>query len=548
MQNFEYKFSKKQLTLSTILNQESEPLDASAITKQLQQSEYSNLEVQIDNIAKFVKSANIKLADIKKNKLPPKPIETIAAKAVDAMISISIDKEKMSVEAQVTTPIGGIHIDLAVIKKTCINSGVRYGLKSSLIKELLTLCKEAEPGTLVTHEIAKGLHEVNGNNAYLTPLVELFSESFRNPKEQADGSVDLKDLGNIDTVTQDQPVLEKIPYTSGTEGMNVFGESIPAIPGKDIKLPLNPSVKVSPDNPNLLLANKEGLVRFDGKELVIDDVFMLPELDPQKGHVKFKGSVVIQGDVSPDMKLTATGDVVIGGFVESAVIKCGGELTILSGASGRIEEDKTNGQHYTCILQSGGQINLDFANQCEITAKTLVNVKRQVSHCIITANSLKVGQGKKPKGQITGGRFLLCKTLEAGTIGTESNVATDISMNRTYDIFINKEIELADWIQEMVTRRENLEVSYNSTMDPNKKLELEPQLTMLQSKIERYTGYRAELIKKRREYMDNVFVKVNTKLYPKVSFFMTDNAVISEEKGPSVIKIDDFELKILPLI
>ena len=107
---------------------------------------------------------------------------------------------------------------------------------------------------------------------------------------------------------------------------------------------------------------------------------------------------------------------------------------------------------------------------------------------------------------------------------------------------------MADWIQEMVTRRENLEVSYNSTMDPNKKLELEPQLTMLQSKIERYTSYRAELIKKRREYMDNVFVKVNTKLYPKVSFFMTDNAVISEEKGPSVIKIDDFELKILPLI
>ncbi|MDU0114408.1 hypothetical protein RT723_15705 [Psychrosphaera aquimarina] len=117
MQNFEYKFSKKQLTLSTILNQESEPLDASVITKQLQHSEYSNLEVQIDNIAKFVKSANIKLADIKKNKLPPKPIETIAAKAADAMISISIDKEKMSVEAQVTTPIGGIHIDLAVIKK-----------------------------------------------------------------------------------------------------------------------------------------------------------------------------------------------------------------------------------------------------------------------------------------------------------------------------------------------------------------------------------------------------------------------------------------------
>lgn len=547
MLNFEYTFSNKQLTLTTSLDQSSEELNVVTITEQLQKSEYSNFEILSHNIEKFVKVANVELAEIKKNKFPAKLLSVVVANAVDAMLSISIDQEKMSLEAQVTTALGGTHITLELIKQTCIDAGVRYGLKSSLIDELLNLCKSAAPGSLITHIIAKGLPSVNGDNAYLKPQVELFSESFRNPKQKADGSVDLKDLGNIDTVSQEQPVLEKIPYTTGIAGRNVFGETIPASIGKDIKLPLNLSVKVSTDNPNLLVAAKDGLVRFDGKELIIDDIFMLPELDPKKGHVKFKGSVVIKGDVSPDMKLNATGDVIIGGFVESAIIKCGGELTILSGASGRVDEDKTNDHTYTCILQSGGQINLDFANQCEITAKTIVNIKRQISHCHVTANSLKVGQGKKPNGQISGGRFLLCKTLETGTIGTESNVATDISMNRTYDIFINKEIELADWIQEMVTRREKLEVSYNSIMDPNKKLELEPQLTILQSKIERYTGYRAELIKKRREYMDEVYVKVNSKLYPKVTFFFTDNAIISEEKGPSVIKVDNFELKILPL-
>jgi uncharacterized protein (DUF342 family) len=546
MLNFQYKFVDKKLALTVTFDHSSEELTDSAVIENVQKSEYSSLELLHHEISNFVKIVNIELADIKKNHKPEKSLTTTIANGLNAKISVSISDDKMEVEAEVTTPIGGEHVNLEIIKQLCIDTGVRYGLKSSLISELLEQCELAAPGANVKYIIAKGLAPVNGKNAKLKPLVEPFSESLRTPQEREDGTVDLKDLGNIDTISAGTPVLEKVSLTLGSKGMNVFGEYIEAEPGNDVKFFMNPTLVESPNNPNLILAAHDGLARFDGKEMIIDDVFVLPELDPKKGHIKFKGSVVIHGDVSPDMHLTATGDVMIGGFVESAVIKCGGELTILSGASGRIDEHAT-GKHYTCILQAAGQINLDFANQCEITSKTLVNVKRQLTHCYVEAKTAVVGQGDRPNGQISGGHFLLCKTLEAGTIGTESNVPTEISMNRTYDIFIKKEVELADWIQEMISRRDTLEEEHHSLLDSDKKQKLESNIKTVQKKIDKYTGYRTELIRKRRDYMDEVWVKVNKRLYPKVTFHITNHAIISEEKGPSEIKLDEFEVKVLPL-
>ena len=547
LQNFEYKFNEKQLTLIVTLTKDTVELEESVIIQQIQHSEYSSLSILYEHIKIFVKSANTKLADIKKDTLADSTVNAVVAKTIDAKINIILAEDKMSVLAQVTTAIGGKLLDLQTIKQTCLDAGVRYGLKSSLIDELLLKCKNSEPGSSIEFTIVRGMSVIHGEDAYLKPRVALFSDACRTPKVDSDGRADLKDLGNIETAMVNQAVLEKIPLIIGKEGIDIYGDKIPPYVGKDINFSINDSVSVNPKNPNILLASKSGLVRFDGKTLIIDDVFTLPELDPKKGHIKFKGSVIIQGDVSPDMHLTATGDVFIGGFVESAIIKCGGELTIISGASGRLLEGPKNDHHYSCVLQSGGQINLTFANQCEITAKTIVSVKKQLSHCNVEANSVVVGQGDRPSGLITGCRLFLCKTLEAGVIGTESDVRTDISMNRTYDIFINKEIELADWIHEIVYRLENVENDYNNTIDLDKKHELESALTKLQSKVEKYTGYRNALISKRREYMDMVSVTANSRLYANVSVVVAEHSLITKvEKGPSVIKIEDHEFKVQP--
>lgn len=549
MQNFEYQFSHKQLTLVVTLEKSSSEIKESDVVEHIKQSKYAALSILNEKVKALVKTANTELSDVKKGKRPNSEVKGTVAKAVDAHIKIVTASDKMSVEAHVTTAMGGEKLNLETIKQACIDTGIRYGLKSSLIDELLTKCQQATPGSVVSQVIVKGLAVIQGKDAHFEPRVQLFSELFRTPKVNADGRVDLKDLGSIETVPDNTFVLEKVPLTDGVEGIDVYGDKIQPTPGKDANFVLNESVKVNPDNPNSLFSAREGLARFDGKEMIIDDTFILPELDPKKGHIKFKGSVIIQGDVSPEMHLAATGDVLIGGFVESAVIKCGGELTILSGASGRLIEGPKNDHHYTCTLQSGGQINLEFANQCEITAKSLVNIKRQLTHCNVEANSVVVGQGDRPNGQISGGHFFLCKTLEAGTIGTESDVHTDISMNRTYDIFIKKEQELSDWIQEMVNRFEKVEMEFNGIVDPVKKAELEPELTKLQSKIEKYSGYRTALISKRREYMAEVSVKANTKLHPKVAFFITDHKITNEtEKGPTIIQLEEYELKMTPLV
>jgi len=69
LQNFEYKFNDKQLTLIVTLTKDSEALEESVIVKQIANSEYSSLSILHEHIKSFVLTANTKLSSIKKDKL-----------------------------------------------------------------------------------------------------------------------------------------------------------------------------------------------------------------------------------------------------------------------------------------------------------------------------------------------------------------------------------------------------------------------------------------------------------------------------------------------
>jgi len=556
LQNLRFEVENKNVLLVADVSAETSGLAERDISQFVKSSPYSKLELDKTQIKAFISDCLLAKEQAEEEDEPQR-LQAVIGQVQDAELSVSISKDKMSVEAEVYTPIGGAPLTLDKVKTACIDGGVRFGLKGQLIEQLLAACERAEPGSVIKGQVAQGQPAEKGKNATLKPLVKLFSETMRKPKELQDGSVDLRDLGNIETVEVGQPILEKVPLTEGKNGRDVLGEKIAPEPGKDTELQASESTLIDEKNPNILKANKAGLVRFNGQLMEVDDVLVYKQLDPKQGHVKFKGSVVIRGDVSPDMKLVATGDVVIGGFVECASIKCGGELSILSGASGRVIDDKNgdgNGQNsksthkYSCELISGEQINLAFANQCEITAKHLVNVKKQISHCHVEAESMIVGAGPKPNGQISGGRYYLCKGLSAGIIGTESNVHCDISMNRTYDIFMVKEAELSSWVDTLEERMSALDNEYNRVMDPAVKAQIQRKKDKLQLKLKKYSGYRSALMAKRREYMEAVQINVTNKLFPKVTFYIADRVLLTDsQKGPSQVHVQDFELLIEPL-
>ncbi len=521
------------------------------LNKALRQSDFAALDLDDELVENLVTSCEMELAMLEEGD-QSLPLPFSVGNTADATVKVTIPKDQMTADVEIIKEIGGKPTNFEKIKQACLDAGVRFGLKNSLMESLLSAYAKAGMGEEIIGTVAKGTAAEDGQNTYFKPLVNLFAEKVRKPRENDDGSVDLRDLGQIETVEQGTPILEKIPFTLGKNGRNVLGDKLPAMPGKDNDIVVSPTTELDQENPNILLAKQTGMVRFNGQVMEVDDVVVYKELTPREGHIKFKGSVIIKGDVSPDMKIFATGDIVVGGFVESASIKCGGELNLMSGASGRLLDEKEQnelGFKYNCQLVAGGSINMAFANQCEVTAKNNVNVKKQISHCNVEADAMTVGVGDKPRGQITGGRYYLCKMLKAGIIGTESNVHCDVSMNRTYDIFMVKEAELVTWIDTLQERYDKEEAEFNRVMDPEIKRQAEQKMNLIGAKIAKYNGHKSALMAKRREYMERVNVELHQRLHPKVTFYVADRVVlIDETKGPSRAHIVDYELIIEPLI
>jgi uncharacterized protein (DUF342 family) len=501
--------------------------------------------VKKESLLDLVDSINELVMEIKNGVNQPRKFTRDFAEIKDAVVTIKVSADKMSAKAQVEMPWGGKIASVDDIKKACKSKSVSFGLKRSRVEALLENSFDAHPGEIFESVIAIGKEPKHGKNAKFKPLVELFSDKIRKPTEMADGKVDLKDLGDIDTVKPGEKIYQKTPLTAGVDGRNVLGDTLKANPGKDVRMEVSSGTLIDPENENILLANKEGLARLIDNRMEVDDVYTLTELTPKQGHVRFNGTVIVLGDVSPEMKIIASGDVLISGFVESASIRCRGELTVLSGASGKSLDEEVDGRKNNCLLESGNRVNVAFANHVDIVAKRDVFIHKQISHCNVSASSIVVGKGRLPRGKIIGGHYHISKYIEAGHLGAPSDTVTHISMNRTYDVFKQKEDNFWQQIEELQEKLELLQGNMPSLVGGAQKKAAKAEMVQLENKINKTINYRKTLGQRRREYMENVVVKVNHTLYGGLYFdFGSKGITNTVRKGPSTVRLEDFQLVI----
>ena len=547
MEDLTFIREDNQIVLVVACHSETKALTEDGINKAFEHSEFYNTCLMHELISEIISLGNEFISEVKDEVSPPGEFTHQIATVRDGFVTISVAADRMSARAKIEVPWGGKPVNMDDIKKECVNTGVSFGVKRSKVEALLQKTFDAEPGDIIEDTIAFGKDPKHGKNAFFKPMVELFSDKIRKPLEIEGGKVDLKDLGDIETVKPGEKIYRKFPPTPGTPGKNVLGELLAPTPGKDAKLETSSGTVIDENDENVLLAKREGLARLIEHRMEVDDVYSLPELTPKQGHVKFNGSVMIAGDVSPEMKIVATGDVIIGGFVEQASIRCRGELTIISGASGKPLNDRVNSRQFNCLLESGNRVNLAFANQVDIVAKRDVFVHKQLSHCNVKAASMKVGQGLIPRGKLIGGSHLLSKGLQVGKLGALSNTPTVISLNRSYEVFRQKEDQLWSKIEPHMERLEELKSQLKGVMNDAQKAEVKEQILELQNRITKMTLLRKNFIQRRRDYMGRIQVEVNETLYGGLTFEIGDKTKINErERGPSIIRLDEYQLEIEP--
>lgn len=136
-------------------------------------------------------------------------------------------------------------------------------------------------------------------------------------------AIDFRELNHFQTVSAGQVIGTRIPAVSGEDGVNVFGDVMPAKPVKDIVIRTGKNAEVVGNDVVAKISGKPTL-NWRGRHIKIDvhhELVHRGEVDLGSGNIRFEGDVSIKGNVHATMFVGASGNVQIEGTVTKAMIQ-----------------------------------------------------------------------------------------------------------------------------------------------------------------------------------------------------------------------------------
>ncbi|MBU2926422.1 FapA family protein [Colwellia sp. 1_MG-2023] len=529
------------------------------ILELIEQSEYSRLHINIANIKNAISELNDVLKPLQSGKFG-REITYQVLERIDATISVSIDSDQMAASAEITTAQGGKNLSAKAILEAAQASGVNKGFSKEQLVKLAQLAAKEKPLSLVSLQIATGKQAIKGKDAVIKPLVESAQSRILRPKQRNDGSVDMRDLGDIICVKVGEPLAEKIPHTLGENGYTVTAAPLIAEPGNDITLVAGDGTEISSTNKNILVSQRVGLPKMIPNGMEVDEVYRVKNVTVGSGNINFTGGVIIEGDVNEGMKVIASGDITVGGCVESAMIESGGDVTISGGIIGHkhdVEATKITDVKMSVSVNSKGNLYAKYCQYAQISCSKDIRIEKQLLHSLINVNgNLKVGSEDHANGVLIGGYIKAGKNVSAGSIGATAGNNTIIS----FENIINK---LNDKMQDIESRLQfenDKTTELKTASDKLKQLPKSPANTEMLSKVISTYQFHAkrmgEILFEKEEhenivqaYMESVSIEATDKLYHGVQFILGDiNDRTRKEYGPSKMNYKDRKIHIDPIV
>lgn len=226
------------------------------------------------------------------------------------------------------------------------------------------------------------------------------------PKEDEHGFVDYKDLGFIRNIRKNEVIAQITAPTPGTDGTDVRGVIMRAIPGKKASYNIGKGTTLSEDGLSIIAA-VDGHIYFSGNAFCVDDaVTVSGDVDASIGNIDFIGDVIVKGEVQEGFSIISEKNITVGGNVTKSTIKAGGNITIKKGS-------------INSALTAGGNIACQFAEYSNLDAQGDVKVNDFVVcdvHCggDLTAKSL------------SGGTYTVIGDTEVKYLGTKTYAPTEV--------------------------------------------------------------------------------------------------------------------------
>lgn len=260
----------------------------------------------------------------------------------------------------------------------------------------------------VDHVVACGRPPVEGRDGEFTWSPELKQATAHWTE---DAPVDFYNLCSIITVEADMVIGTLSAPVPGVAGVDVHGRSIPPQAAPKA-VTVRDSVRLADDG-TTALANVAGRVVSEHQELYIKEVVEIPgDVDFSTGNLNLTTDAIVRGTVRDLFTVKSSKNFTVGGAIEAATLEVAGTVTVRGGIL-------TRGRGK---VETGGEIVGKFCDEAQLHAAGDIHIAKEAMNSRIHTDSrLLVRQGA-----VIGGRVYARRGVEAHTLGSEANVATEI--------------------------------------------------------------------------------------------------------------------------
>lgn len=334
-------------------------------------------------------------------------INSMQSLPLEPRIRVRIRRDRMEARIDITTPEDVPTVTMSQLIEKLNSAGVVYGVDVQVLESLTQI----RSGSDIL--FAQGNPPCDGSNAFLKYHID--SDSQGRPVEMDDGRVDFKENNSFLCVEEGQLLVEKIPATPGTPGIDVFGLPIPAKPGKDIPMPVGKNV-INVDDWRLYAAIDGHLHIFLNKRINVIPVIVIDgDVDYSTGNIEFRGSVIVRGSVQPDFSVKAGGNVEVCGSICGGMVEAN-NIIIHRGIQGMSRS----------VIKARERLVANFIENAIVYADQEIIISDVILNSSIFAGIRIIAEGGR--GLIRGGRISAGEEIQAFTIGNQANVATSIEV------------------------------------------------------------------------------------------------------------------------
>lgn len=343
-------------------------------------------------------------------------LEQLRKSSKNEEVVFEVSRDKMTLYAMFHEPLGtGRHMNF---KEFCKKIKEDYGLSSVKFTELKPIFegRKFKERTL----IGTGIHPVRGKDGQI--IYHFDTNNVPKVKILENGKADWFDRGIVHNVHKDQLLVSITEGEDGIPGRDIYGNIIPPVDGKTPAMPKSVNTYLSDDSMQMYAA-KNGRVVLRGKEILVDDKIVVPNIDNESGNIIFAGDIHVKGDVLSNFTIEAEGNIIVEGIIEGATVIAGGNVEFKRGING-------SGKGY---VKCGGSFRASFVESSEIVAGEDIIADSVINSTLMAGNKIVV-EGKK--GLLVGGEAKARNSIYAENAGNDFFVRTLLEVGVDIDVLI----------------------------------------------------------------------------------------------------------------